>query len=86
MKPDSITPEMAKRAALKHLKGIYYHGTVEANEAILEDSATPVYRVSGVINPRSRNLLSRFTEPHWPYYFTAHVDANEGKLLDYEVV
>jgi hypothetical protein len=86
MPPDQITPEMAKRAALRHLKGIYYHGTVEATEAILNDRATPAYQVSGVITPKSRNLLARFIAPNQPYRFTARVHATTEKILGYEVV
>lgn len=86
MTPDQITREMAKRAALKHLKGIYYHGTVEATEATLEDGVPPVYHVSGLITPKSRNLLSRFIAPLQPYRFTARVHATDGNLLGYEVV
>lgn len=86
MTADQITPEMAKRAALKHLKGVYYQGTVEATEAILEDRAAPIYLVSGLITPKPRNLLSRFVTPNPPYRFTARVDAIEGKIMGYEVV
>jgi len=86
MPPDLITPEMAKRAALKHLKGVYYQGTVEATKTVLDDTAAPVYRVSGKITPKDRNLLSRFIAPLEPYTFTARVCAVEGKMLGYEVV
>ena len=86
MTPDRITREMAKRAALRHLKGVYYHGTVEVTETTFEDGATPLYHVSGVINPKDRNLLSRFIAPVQPYRFTARVDAFDEKILGYEVV
>lgn len=88
MAAEILPPEMARNAAVKFLKGIFFRGEINVDTVTLESAGEPpAYRIGGTITMKSRNpLLGRLLyQEAPPDTFQLRVDAIEGTVLDYEV-
>lgn len=86
MSPEILNPFMARQAALKFLRGLYYRDAITITDTSLDTSLEPpAYHVTGNIINKPRNPVSLLLHGKTEAVFSAHVDALTGTVTDYYV-
>jgi hypothetical protein len=86
MTSEILTPFMAKQAALKFLKGLFYRDEIAVTNTSLDTSLEPpAYHVTGTIVSKPRNPVGLLLHGKTTAVFSAHVNALSGTVTDYDV-
>ena len=86
MDTEILTPFMARQAALKFLRGLFYRDEITVTNTSLDTSLTPpAYRITGTIVSKPRNPVCLLMHGKTTSVFSAHVNALTGTVTDYDV-
>ncbi len=87
MTTEIFTTFMAKQAAVKFLEGLCYRDRITVTDTSLDTSLNPpAYHVTGTIVSRPRNPVSLLLSGKTTSVFSAHVNALNGAVTDYDIV
>lgn len=85
----SLTATEAQQIAKNFLLGEYYESKLDFTDCQLIDKGnTQIYQLRGKMTMHSRNPMSRFVAPKSAnqYEFRIEIDAQQGQILNYEIV
>jgi hypothetical protein len=85
----SLTITEVQQLAKNFLLGEYYESKLDFTDCqLIAKGGAQVYLLKGKITMRSRSPMSRFVAPKSAnqYKFTIEIDAQQGQIINYEVI